>query len=268
MRLIFLLLTCLLAHAASAQTVTERNFKKHFEAYGLRGSFLLLDAQANRYTAYDAQRCRQGFLPASTFKIPNTLLGLETGVIRDTSQVMKWDGITRNFAQWNQNMTLANALRVSCVPCYQQVARGIGARRYNEWLPRLRFGKMVVAEATVDTFWLAGPSRITQFEQIDFLRRLYANQLPVSVQHQQTTRQLLLLKKTPAYQLHGKTGWTWHDRLHSNGWFVGWVQRADGRVYFFALNAEPQPGQPADDKFVRGRRAITENILAELRITD
>jgi beta-lactamase class D len=269
MRLLFLLLACVLTHtAAFSQSITERDFKKHFDAYGLRGSFLVFDVQAKSYTAYDVKRCRQGFLPASTFKIPNTLIGLETGVIKDTSQVMKWDGVKRGFPQWNQDLTLANALRVSCVPCYQQVARGVGTKRYNDWLPKLKFGKMVVTEATVDTFWLTGTSRITQFEQIDFLRRLYADKLPVSVQNQRITKQLLLQKKTPTYQLHGKSGWTSQDRLHNNGWFVGWVQRTDGRVYFFALNAEPEPGQPADDKFVSGRRAITEKILAELSITD
>lgn len=267
MRLVSLLLVYLcLWVTAPEPAVVERNFQSHFEQYGLRGSFLMFDAQANKFTAYDQKRCRQGFLPASTFKIPNTLIGLETGVIRDTSQLIKWDGVKRNMEQWNRDLTLAQALRVSCFPCYQQVARGIGAARYQQWLPKLRFGRMNVTEATVDSFWLTGSSRISQFEQIDFLRRLHDERLPLNVRPQRLTKSLLLLKKTPRYRLYGKTGWSNPDRLHNNGWFVGWLERANGQVVYFALNTEPRPGRPADDRFIKGRRAITEKILADLKL--
>ncbi|MDF7813674.1 class D beta-lactamase [Hymenobacter sp. YC55] len=272
MRFLFLISLLLLwIQPAPAPSIVERNFQKHFSQYGLQGSFLLYDEQAARFTAYDLKRCRQGFLPASTFKIPNTIIGLETGVIQDTSQIMKWDGQKRSFPQWNQDMTLAQALRVSCVPCYQQIARGVGAKRYNEKLSNLRFGAMRVTEATVDSFWLTGSSRITQFQQIDFLRRLYANQLPATREHQQTTKALLELRRTAGYRLYGKTGWTGRAvglaAPIDNGWFVGWLERTDGRTFYFALNAEPQPGRTvADTKFIPGRRAITEDILAELQL--
>ncbi|WP_046246815.1 class D beta-lactamase [Hymenobacter terrenus] len=261
---LLLLLPFVFAGSVPRPSVVERDFGAYFRARQLRGSFLLFDPQANRYTAYNAARCREGFLPASTFKIPNTIIGFETGVIRDTSQVFKWDGVRRTFGTWNRDMTLAEALRVSCVPCYQQVARVVGAKRYQQWLPKLRFGKMVVTAATVDSFWLVGPSRITQFEEIDFLRRLHANELPVSARSQHLTKQLLLLQQTPQYRLYGKTGWTSAGPRRNNGWFVGWLEQTSGPVYFFALNLEPAPGLPADERFTAGRRVITEQILTEL----
>jgi beta-lactamase class D len=247
--------------------VVERDFGAYFRARQLQGSFLLFDPQANRYTAYNTARCRQGFLPASTFKIPNTVIGLETGVIRDTSQVFKWDGQPRSVEAWNRDMTQAAALRVSCVWCYQQVAREVGAARYQQWLPKLKFGDMRVTPATVDSFWLVGSSRITQFEQIDFLRRLQANQLPVSARSQSLTKRLLLLQATPQHRLYGKTGWSNPSGPNSNnGWFVGWLEQASGPVYFFALNLETAPGQAAGANFVTARRAIAEQILAQLRL--
>ncbi|TGE25723.1 class D beta-lactamase [Hymenobacter aquaticus] len=254
-----LLLALLAAKPAGSPRITERDFQAYFAAYGLRGSFLVLDAGTNAYTAYNLARCRQGFLPASTFKIPNTLIGLETGAVADTAEVFRWDGVRRAFPQWNQDLTVAQALRVSCVPCYQQLARRVGAGRYRQWLPRLRFGRMHVTAATVDTFWLAGSSRITQFEQIDFLRRLQQGRLPVSARSQAITKALLVLGRGPGWVLRGKTGWTMQSGA-DNGWFVGWVEQA-GRTYFFALNAEPANGGPATDNFVRGRRAIAEQIL-------
>ncbi|WP_167852024.1 class D beta-lactamase [Hymenobacter elongatus] len=246
---------------ATAQRILQRNFQPYFEAHELRGSFLLLDVSANQYTAYDLPRCRQGFLPASTFKIPNTLIGLETAAVRDTAEVFRWDGRVRSFAQWNQDMTLARALRVSCVPCYQQLARRIGAGRYQHWLPKLRFGRMVVTPTTIDSFWLVGQSRITQFEQINFLRRLQREQLPVSRRSQELTKTLLVLSRGPGWVMRGKTGWTMQQG-HDNGWFVGWVEQGR-KIYFFALNVEPKHAGPVTAKFVQGRRAVTEQILRQ-----
>jgi beta-lactamase class D len=263
MRLLLLsLLLILNSFVASAQRITERDLQKYFDEHNLQGSFLLLDAQAKQYTAYNLKRCRQGFLPASTFKIPNTLIGLETGAVRDTSEIFRWDGVTRTIsAAWNQDMTLATALRVSCVPCYQQLARRIGAARYNQWLPKLQYGRMVVTPATVDMFWLEGPSRITQFEEIDFLQRLERNQLPVARQHQETVKALLVLGRGANWTLHGKTGWT-SSKDYNNGWFVGWLEQ-NGKPYFFALNVEPKNNGPATEAFIKGRRALTEKLLRE-----
>jgi beta-lactamase class D len=260
-RLLLLLILCPQFNApATAQRIAERNFQQYFDAYELRGSFLLLDAGTNQYTAYNLKRCRQGFLPASTFKIPNTIIALETGVLRDTADICRWDGTKRSIEAWNEDMPWAQALRVSCVPCYQQLARSVGAARYQQQLPKLRFGRMQVSPATVDSFWLVGSSRITQFEQLDFLQRLQGQQLPASARSQNIIKALLVLGRGQGWILRGKTGWS--DQDGDNGWFVGWLEQ-QGHVYFFALNAEPQPGQPAGDNFRLGRRAITEQILRQ-----
>ncbi|WP_185816848.1 class D beta-lactamase [Hymenobacter metallilatus] len=270
MRWLAIFLSCLLllttAAAPPAPVVVERNFQRQFEQHGVQGSFLLYEEPAGRFVAYNLKRCRQRFLPASTFKIPNTLIGLQTGALPDTAEICRWDGVKRSFPQWNQDMTYAQALRVSCVPCYQQLARRIGVARYRQWLPRLGYPGMVVTPATLDTFWLDGKSQISQFEQVDFIRRLQAGTLPVDQRRQRAVRQLLILKKTPEYTLYGKTGWRFRSaRNPDNGWLVGWVERADGRRAFFALNIEPRPGPTNDEQFIASRRAVTEAVLRELK---
>ncbi|MBX0292949.1 class D beta-lactamase [Hymenobacter sp. HSC-4F20] len=264
---LLLSLSCLLLlSTAPAPRVTERNFQQHFDAYGVRGSFLLYETATGRFTAYQEKRCRQGFLPASTFKIPNTLIGLQTGTLPDTATLCRWDGVKRDFPQWNQDMPYARALRVSCVPCYQQLARRVGVKPYQQWLRKLRYPGIMVTPSTLDTFWLDGNSRISQFEQVDFLRRLQAETLPVEVRHQRAVKRLLLLQKTPAYSLYGKTGWRFHSANNpDNGWFVGWIERTDGRTAIFALNVEPQYGPKADKRFMAGRRALTEAILQQMQ---
>ncbi|QNP52726.1 hypothetical protein H9L05_02975 [Hymenobacter qilianensis] len=118
---------------------------------------------------------------------------------------------------------------------------------------------MVVTPATVDMFWLEGPSRITQFEEIDFLQRLERNQLPVARQHQETVKALLVLSRGKGWTLRGKTGWT-STKDYNNGWFVGWLEQ-NGKPYFFALNVEPKNNGPAMETFIKGRRALTEKLL-------
>ncbi len=246
-----------------AQTVTERDFKKHFDAHHISGSFLLYDLKADRYVAYDAARCRKGFLPASTFKIPNTIIGLDTGVLPDTNYVFKWDGKPKWLKAWETDLNLAQAMRVSCVPCYQEVARKVGVERYKTWLTKMNYEHMDVGVANVDSFWLEGRSHISQFEQIAFLKRLFLNQLPVSRRSMDLTKALILLKSTPDYTLRGKTGLSnaAQNRAHYNGWIVGWLERG-GNAYLFALNAEHIGTD--NSRFIPARRAITEAILREM----
>ncbi|WP_167856954.1 class D beta-lactamase [Hymenobacter aquaticus] len=254
----------LVRFSASGQAVTERDFKKHFDSYGLRGSFLLYDQQANHFTAYDMARCNQGYLPGATFAIPNTLIGLETGVLADTSHVFAWDQVKRDNEAWNRDLRLSQAVRAECLPCMQQIAQEVGVRRYQQSLLKLKFGQMVVTPEVLTSFWMGGVSRISQFQMVNFLRFLYQEKLPPAPRNQALTKQLFQLKATPQYTLYGTSGYTQRAKL-TNGWFVGWLERG-GNVYLFALNAEPKDGKPADEKFIEGRRAIAELILQEMTL--
>lgn len=266
-KLLLLVALATLAIPSRAQRITQKEFKAYFDAQGLEGSFLLYDLKRNWYTAYDLARCRRGFLPASTFKIPNTIIALETGVVTDTSQVFKWNGQPREFPTWRRDLTLAQAMAVSCLPCYQEVARQVGADRYRQYLGKLRFGAMDVRPGNVDQFWIDGASRITSFEQIDFLKRLYLNQLPVPKRSTDLTKAILVLAKGSGWVLRGKTGWAAPKVLPDGsreagvrdiGWFVGWLEQ-DGNAYFFALNVEAP--RPLPEAWVPARRAITEQVL-------
>ena len=260
MKLLFPLLYFICSvFSAEAQQLTQRDYRAYFAAHQAEGSFLLLDVAANRFTAYNLARCRQGFLPASTFKIPNTLIGLETGCLRDTSEVCHWDGVVRERVEWNRDMSYAQALRLSCVPCYQQLARWVGAVRYQQWMPRLRYGKIKVSPSTVDNFWLEGTSRITSFEQVDFLRRLQAGGLPVSARSQTLTKAALAQEHGRGWVIRAKTGLI-ASSAQTFGWWVGWVEQR-GRIYVFALNMEPLQHAAAGPSFAADRLLIAKQIL-------
>ena len=266
-----LLLVCLLSASQTSlpPDVTNRpDFARFFEEEKLAGSFLLYDLKKAAYTAYRYDRCQQGFLPASTFKIANTLIGLETGILTDENTLVKWDGVKRGNENWNHDQTLRSAFQVSCVPCYQELARKIGLDRMQTMVRKANYGHLDVRADNLDTFWLTGNSRISQEEEIDFLRRIYSGDIPFSDHSRAVLKKVMLIEEKPTYTLYGKTGWA--TKIDSAGqpkpdigWFVGYVEKGDN-VYFFATNVEHP--YPVPDTFVPARRRITERILTELRI--
>lgn len=227
------------------------------------GSILVYDAAADRYSGVNLNRVDSGFIPASTFKIPNSIIGMETGIVADRNSLFRWDGRKRRRPEWERDLTLAAAYNVSCVPCYQDVARKVGPERMRAYLRKLGYGHMAFADSMVDRFWLQGDSRISQREQIDFLRRLYNRRLPISNHTYEEMRAMMLLQKDSAYALSGKTGWSTQDG-HEIGWFVGFVE-IGGRVYYVATNIVPRADCDMDE-FPAARLRVSTSALRLLHI--
>ena len=122
--------------------------------------------------------CQRAVIPASTFKVPHALIALELSVLEDSESAMPWDGQERAIPEWNRDHTLRSAMQVSCVPCFQAVARRIGPARMQDWLVRLDYGNRAISGG-IDRFWLTGGLRVSPLEQINFLRRLDQGTLPV-----------------------------------------------------------------------------------------
>jgi len=238
----------------------SQDFGKYYDEYFVKGSFVIYNLSKNSYVYYDSARCYKQFIPASTFKIPNSIIGLETRVIKDENFVIPWDSIVRPVEAWNHDLDLKTAIKVSCVPYYQELARRVGEEKMKELIERLNYGNKNISGG-VDKFWLTGELRISQMEQIDFLKRLYNDELPVSKRSMDITKNIILREDTLGYKLRAKTGWG--DMAGTSiGWFVGWAEK-DNNVYFFANNIESS--SPADN-FSAARIEITQKILKQLGI--
>ncbi len=181
------------------------------------------------------------------------MIALETGVVESDTTLFKWDGEPKWLKAWEQDLVFKDAFKYSCVHCYQQVARDIGAEQMNHFLRKLEYGTMDVDSSTIDQFWLGGRSRISPFEQVDFLNRFYQKKLPISRRTESTVKNMMLLKNEASYKLYGKTGWS-VDGENNNGWFVGFVENG-GEVFFFATNVEPK-GEFDQAKFLKGRKQV------------
>ena len=234
--------------------------ENRFAAAGATGSFLLYDRNRDHYVRYRPERCRQGFLPASTFKIFNSLVGLETEVIADENFVIPWDGVKRRIDGWNEDQDLRTAIRRSTVPYYQELARRVGEEKMRFYLEREKYGNGDLS-AGIDQFWLEGGFQVSQEDQIEFLKKLHAGDLAFSARSMEIVKRIILLRETDEFRLRGKTGWTWQGDLEI-GWLVGWVER-DDNVIFFATNLEN-----LNEDFAMGpaRKEVTYGILEDLGI--
>lgn len=240
------------------------NFQPFFEEYGVEGCFLLYDLKNDFYQIYNSTRCEQGFLPASTFKIPNALIGLEIGVITGEDMVIPWDGETRSVEEWNRDHNLASAIQYSAVPYFQEVARRIGLERMKEYVDDSDFGRMDISKETIDRFWLWGDSRITPWEQMNFLLNFYSYRLPFSHEHIDLVKKLIILKQTSEWTFYGKTGMTVQDGKNI-GWLVGYLEEG-GKTWLYVCNVES--GQENSAKFRESRRGITEKVFHSMGLME
>lgn len=260
----FLLFIIFASFAFQKEKILERkDLKAFFDEYEVKGSFLLYDLKQNHYISYDTKRCRKGFLPASTFKIMNSMIALETGVA-DTSTLLRWNGAPHWNEAWNKDMKLREAFHVSCVPCYQEIARKVGLERMKHYIDITNYGNMDIRPETLDNFWLQGNSRITQFEQIAILRKLHHNKLPFAKKNMMLFKQIMIIEQSNAHTLRAKTGWAQANEQNI-GWYVGYVETGDN-IYFFATNIEKTISPEGSGNFGTARQAITENILKSLNI--
>lgn len=243
--------------------IHKESFQKLIDSAGLKGSILLYDAHKAVFYSNDFEWANIGQLPASTYKIPNSIIGLETKEV-DESTIFKWDGESRFMKSWEEDLTLEQAFTRSCVPCYQEVARKIGVKRMNEYLEKLQYGTIKVDTTNLENFWLRGNASITQFQQIDFLKRLQEETLPISKRTSRIVKSIMIIKETNNYVLRGKTGWSIEGDYH-NGWFVGYVKNKEKLVYF-ATNVTPVSKEFNRKKFQENRKLLTYKALKEIGI--
>jgi beta-lactamase class D len=262
-RFLFLTIIVLGLFACKEQqsSETRNDFKKFYDDSNVEGSFVLYNQGEAKFTFYNESQFKQPFTPASTFKICNSLIGLETDVIKDKNFTIPWDSIQRPIPAWNQDQDLKTAFKNSTVWYYQEIARRVGGERMKYWLDKVNYGNADTSGG-IDNFWLIGGLRITPEEQIDFLKRLHDNELPFSQRSIDIVKNIMIAKDTLGCIVRAKTGWGDQDELNI-GWYVGYVERKDN-VYYFANCIQSKDS--GNQNFAKARIEIVYQILTELKI--
>lgn len=212
-------------------SANENDLKNIFDKTNLNGTIVISSLNSNEKYIYNNPRAIKRYIPASTFKIPNTLIALEENVIKNEYEIIKWDGKVRLYDSWNKDQNLQSAISVSCIWCYQKFAKEIGNDKYLTYLDKIDYGNHRTG-SDVTTFWLEGDIKISAIEQIFFLKKLYKNELPFKQKYIDITKKILTVEQTKDYTIRAKTGFS-----GKIGWYVGYVETKNN-VWFFALNAD------------------------------
>jgi len=220
-------------HALDSQESPELD--QLFADSGINGTFVLYDVNADRLLVHDRARAEKRFIPASTFKIPNSLIGLSTGAVANVDEAIPYGGKPQPIKAWEADMGLRDAIKISNVPVYQELARRVGLEPMRDHLARIPYGNTETGNK-VDRFWLEGPLKISAIEQTKFLAHLAQGELPFSSDIQDKVREIVRLEQGNGWVLYGKSGWT-TTPSPDIGWWVGWVAK-ENRIYSFAINID------------------------------
>ena len=206
--------------------------------HDLNGTIVIASMSSNQRFIHNGLRAARKFSPASTFKILNTLIALEEGVANNKDELFIWDGRQYSVEAWNRNHSLRSAFRVSCVWCYQSLARKIGVEQYRNYLTLSEYGNLD-SSLKVTEFWLDGSLSISAVGQVDFMKRVVNRELPFADPAYETLRSIMLMEATASHNLHFKTGWTGSQSSPPIGWIVGYVVTRDDS-WVFALNIDAE----------------------------
>lgn len=238
----------------------RKDFKQFYDQHQLKGAFVLYDQKKDRYLYYNKEESNKEFLPASTFKICNSLIALEAGMVKDQYEVFKWDKQQRRIQEWNADTDMKQAFRNSTVWFYQNLAEKIGEEQMKYWLHELKYGNENTSGG-INGFWLWGGLRITAMQQIDFLRRLQGNKLALSKRSMEVVKEIMISKNVDGKVVREKTGATKQDGSYL-GWHVGYVTTKDN-VYYFANCIQTKD---KTEDFESARTEITFQVLQQLNI--
>ena len=239
----------------------DDTLKPFFDEQKVTGTFAYFDNNEGVFTIYNLDRYRDSaYVPASTFKIVNSLIGLETGVVKNDSAVLPWNGIPFFIPACNKDIPMYEAFRVSCLPWYQELARRTGKDTMQLWLDSLgygsRYGRAVIKK--IDSFWIDNSIKITADEQLGLVKKLYFDQLPMKKWTQRKVKSMMLREENNLYKLSYKTGWGRKENGNSIGWVVGWIEE-NRHPYPFVLQVESTDPQP---DLVKIRMDLLDKIFA------
>ncbi len=248
--------------AAASLSLGLGDISKSFD--GREGALVLIDCTSGESRRFNPDLWATKLPPCSTFKIWNTAIGLETGLLTDADQPFwKWDGVERSIQPWNQDLTLRQAYAASCVPGYQALACEIGSARMNEWLKRLDYGDLNTSSG-IDVFWLPAPGRVSLLisadEQAALMKRLVAGDVPFSPKTFAALKDIMLAKTMDHCRIYGKTGTSGAVEAgrKETGWFVSYVVSGKTTLAFACvLTGKMAAGREA--------RALVEKLFADWR---
>lgn len=175
----------------------------------------------------------------STFKIAISLMGFDSGVLVDEN-TPQWEYkeeynslLPCVLDAWKGLIDPLLWMKTSTVWYSQVITQKLGMERFQSYVDSFEYGNLNTSgdrgrDNGLTHCWLLSSLLISPIEQVEFLEKLLNNNLPVSLEAQELTKNILLVEEiADGWRLYGKTGGD-----YQKGWFVGWIQKDDHKIVF------------------------------------
>lgn len=190
----------------------------------------------NKSIYYNKEKAEKETIPASVFKIYNSLIALEYGIIKDENEIFyKYNGEKVFLESWKEDTNLINGMKNSNLAAYQKLALKTGIKNMQEGLNKLNFGNKLINNH-LDTFWIDGTLKIKPSDLAYINLKLGKSSLPFSTHAQNTVKKVMIKDKFKNCSIYSKTGWTVDEKIPT-GWIAGFIEK-DNNIYGFALNMD------------------------------
>jgi len=248
----------------------------NISAHAELACLIAMNAKTGEVVAQQGESCGERLPPCSTFKVPLSLMGYETAILKDETHP-EWpftpraDGRSVEAAQ-QIPLTPKTWMVHSSVWFSQVLTPKIGAHRFSAFVKQFDYGNQDISgepgkQNGLTNAWLSSSLKISPVEQLGFLRKLVNRELPVSEHAIDMTKSIIFLKTLENnWQFYGKTG-TGFAR-HSDGtpdlnnqiaWLVGWIEKSDQAPTLFAFAVKHEKEVPAREE----RYEKVEHFLKE-----
>lgn len=239
------------------KNITQLNLSSNFENY--TGSFVLYDQAADKWNIYNMDNASTRVPPNSTYKIYDSLLGLESGIITPEHSTFTWNGEPCPFDSWEADQDLTSAIHNSVNWYFQAIDSQAGFQSVKTFLQTINYGNQNTG-TNLNLYWTDFSLKISSIEQVELLHNFHENNFHFDSKNIQTVKNALLLSTTSSGSLYGKTGTGRVNGKDVNGWFVGYIE-TDNNTYYFATNIQASSNATGSQA-----TEITEAVLSDLGI--
>lgn len=232
----------------------------------------MADATSGKRLVHEGT-CDDAVTPASTFNIAISLMGFDSGILRDeSSPVLPFqEGYADWIPAWRAASSPTDWMKNSTVWYSQQITSKLGAARFQGYVESFDYGNQDVAgdpgkDNGLAFSWISSSLKISPVDQVSFLRKVVNRKLPIKAQAYDMTSRLLKVKTLASgWEIYGKTGTAFpvkpngtDDRTRSYGWFVGWATKGERTIVFARLVQDQK-----EEEIPAGMR-VKEAFLREL----
>ena len=207
------------------------NLQQINRSYGVKSSILIFNQRKNKLTTNDTSLFKSPVSPIGTFFLFESLIGLESGIIKDTAELIPFE--FQEKSAFSDELTIDQSLIIALKHqtqwYFKKVANALKDEKLKNWLTLMGYGNKDLSGG-IDVCWNNNSLLITPYQQFEFLKRLYYYNLPFSFENMRFVRNAFEAK-----HFKNKNIYTYKSSFNSSGkqifWYLGYIEYINNNYF-------------------------------------